>query len=85
MTLKHIMSKKKTTSKKCANVGGRKCRKKLLAKSAKHKQFSRVMVSMDLYGIVKTPAAHPVGYSNKLIYFGLYSIKISMVHMQRKL
>ena len=35
--------------------------KKLLAKSAKHKQFSQVMASTDLHRIVKIPARPPSG------------------------
>ena len=39
----------------------------------KRKQFSRVTVSTDSYGIIKIPACPPRGLEyNKLTYFGLY-------------
>ena len=42
----------------------------------KHKQFSRVTVSTDSYGIIKIPACPPRGLEyNTLTYFGLYSDK----------
>ena len=51
--------KEKTTNKKSAKCWQEEMPQKLLAKSAKHKQFSRVTVSTDSYEIIKTPARPP--------------------------